>query len=235
MLQYKKTWKNIEAYFAAKHSKEYPRTPIDLYLYFDLYGELPFATLYPLSRYWLYEAWQAYYKTHKVRWGQDFCPPIVAQTIGKLATNYFDHKKPVLDACCGFGMLGRGLTDKGFRDIYGFDVDEKMGHVFFSFTHGGTFLHTTMEDFQPTKKYSQIVCYPPQTKEGCTTMLYHLGRFWLEDGGVAICLLPFRFSERRYPKRLGTALQQFTLLHLKTVVMGEILKEIVVLKKISNN
>lgn len=210
-----------------------PATPLEVMYYFNQHSELPFD-MGSDTENWLYECFVEYQKRAGVYGSQFFTPPATAERMAEIANQYFEEGDPyILDACCGFGMLTKPLTQLGFI-VIGIDSSQDMVEMYAYNTSCDSEL-TSFQDYRVHNKYKNVIANPPYEIPVLTEFLESLHNVILEDFGVAILLLPKGFIDKDKPKALVSILEKFDLIHREDMdeefARTKINAEIVVLKK----
>lgn len=209
----------------------YPANPLEVAMYHEQHGTLPFDYS---GTDWLYETYIEYQKRNSVYHSQFFTPPATALRMAEIANQYFEEGDPyILDACCGFGMLTKPLTQLGFI-VIGIDSSQDMVEMYAYNTSCDSEL-TSFQDYRVHNKYKNVIANPPYEIPVLTEFLESLHNVILEDFGVAILLLPKGFIDKDKPKALVSILDKFKVIHredmLEDFARTGIKAEIVVLEK----
>lgn len=93
-------------------------------------------------------------KATKNKFGQYFTPDIVAGFMVDMAT--IKSNGEVLEPSCGEGVFLRHLTDKGFKNITAYEIDDSLSNLFFPKVNFRSFVS---ENFD--KKFDLIIGNPP--------------------------------------------------------------------------
>lgn len=93
-------------------------------------------------------------KSIKNKFGQYFTPDIVADFMIDLAT--VGHNAEVLEPCCGEGVFLRHLSDKGFKYITAYEIDDSLSNLFFPNVNFRSFISEKFD-----KKFDLIIGNPP--------------------------------------------------------------------------
>ena len=127
------------------------------------------------------------------------------QTIsfGNFKRDIEDNRWRVLDACCGFGMLSRAISDKGFI-VSGFDIDPNLLKMYNNLVGASS----TVKDFTNEEVINasalsefNIVSNPPyEIREAA--LFFEWLSCALKPAGIAILILPKGFMDRDKPKAL---------------------------------
>ncbi|QDP86048.1 ParB/RepB/Spo0J family partition protein [Chryseobacterium sp. SNU WT5] len=209
----KKKFSLNNSYFK-NHLNTEPGTPFEIYSYFKQHGELPFDMDPEENPNWMYETYIEFQKRAGVYNSQFFTPPATAERIAELADEYFTTvgiEPYVLDACCGFGMLTKPLTEKGFL-VKGIDNNSEILKMYSEFTGCLSEQKDINSYMNQDPKWMNIVANPPyEIKE--LTQFFKLLYDLLENGGLAILLLPKGFVDKERPKQLVETLELFTVIH----------------------
>lgn len=202
------------SYFKNCNSQTEPGTPFEVYAYFKQHGELPFDIDPEQNPNWMYETYIEFQKRAGVYNSQFFTPPATAERIAELADEYFTTvgiEPYVLDACCGFGMLTKPLTEKGFL-VKGIDNNSEILKMYSEFTGCISEQKDINSYMSQDPKWMNIVANPPyEIKE--LTQFFKLLYDLLENGGLAILILPKGFVDKERPKQLVETLELFTIIH----------------------
>ena len=210
-----------------------PATPLEVMYYFNQHDELPFD-MGSDTENWLYECYVEYQKRAGVYRSQFFTPPATAKRMAELADEYFGKDNPyVLDMCCGFGMLTEAVKEKGFI-VEGFDNNSEMLELYNQFT-GCTSFKADINGYSFDGGRWNIISNPPYEIKECTQFLKLLWDMLIDDGGLAILLLPKGFVDKDKPKALVEVLEKFNVVHREDMdeefARTKINAEIVVLEK----
>lgn len=204
-----------------------PRTPQEVMAYYKQHNELPFEYS---GENWLYDCWVEYQKRNGVHASQFFTPPSTSEQLAFVASRYFKSNKPVLDACCGFGMLTKSIEKYGFKST-GFDFAYDMPAVYKAYT-GCDASQSRFEEFEGS--FDQIISNPPYEVVDLTAFLRWLYRT-LNDGGIAVLLIPNGFLDKERPKAIPEIVSKFSILDREEMTEDyartKIKAEIVVLQK----
>jgi len=211
-----------------------PATPLEVMYYFNQHGELPFD-MGSDTENWLYECYVEYQKRAGVYGSQFFTPPATAKRMAELAEEYFGKVSPhVLDMCCGFGMLTQAVKEKGFI-VEGFDNNSEMLELYNQFT-GCTSFKADINGYSFDGGRWNIISNPPYEIKECTQFLKLLWDLLVDDGGLAILLLPKGFIDKDKPKALVEVLEKFNVVHREDMdeefARTKINAEIVVIEKL---
>lgn len=211
----KKKFALTNSYFKNLNPQTEPRTPFEVYAYYKQHGELPFDSNPDTDPNWLYETYIEYQKRAGVYNSQFFTPPFTADRIAELADEYFrtDERETcrVLDACCGFGMLTKPLTEKGFI-VNGFDNNSEILKMYSEYTGCISEQKDIHSYLAEDTQWMNIVSNPPYEIKELTQFLKLLWDL-LKHGGLAVLLLPKGFVDKDKPKALVEVLEKFSVMH----------------------
>jgi hypothetical protein len=214
----------------------YPANPLEVAMYHEQHGTLPFDYT---GTDWLYETYIEYQKKNSVYHSQFFTPPATAQRIASLADKYFIDPKGeangrpwVMDMCCGFGMLSKPIREKGFI-VRGFDFSQEMVDLY-NFSQDCIAERCDYEN-DAVELYDWVVSNPPYEVPKLTKFFERLHLDILADNGKAIILLPKGFMLKEKPKALVEILEKFNIIYSEDMTEDfahtKIKAEIVVLEK----
>ena len=211
----KKKFALTNSYFKNHNPQTEPGTPFEVYSYYKQHGELPFDADPETAPNWLYETYIEYQKRAGVYNSQFFTPPATAERIAELADKYFrtDERETcrVLDACCGFGMLTKPLTEKGFI-VKGFDNNSEILKMYSEYTGCISEQKDIHSYLAEDTQWMNIVSNPPYEIKELTQFLKLLWDL-LKHGGLAVLLLPKGFVDKDKPKALVEVLEKFSVMH----------------------
>lgn len=214
----------------------YPANPLEVAMYHEQFGTLPFEYS---GTDWLYDTYIEYQKRNNVYHSQFFTPPATAQKIASLADRHFIDPKGeangrpwVMDMCCGFGMLSKPIREKGFI-VRGFDFSQEMVDLY-NFSQDCIAERCDYEN-DAVELYDWVVANPPYEVPKLTKFFERLHSDILADNGKAIILLPKGFMMKEKPKSLVEILEKFNIIHSEDMTEDfahtKIKAEIVVLEK----
>ena len=214
----------------------YPANPLEVAMYHEQHGTLPFDYS---GTNWLYETYIEYQKRNSVYHSQYFTPPATALRIASLADKYFVDPKGeangrpwVMDMCCGFGMLSKPIRELGFI-VRGFDFSHEMIDLY-NFSQECIAELCNFET-DHVELYDYVVANPPYEVPKLTKLFERLHSDFLADNGKAIILLPKGFMLKEKPKALVEILEKFNIIHSEDMTEDfahtKIKAEIVVLEK----
>lgn len=221
------------SYFKNAHG-DMPKDPYEVLAYYKQWNELPYKTdilnsVYTEQGDIFYECFIEYQKRNGVHMSQYFTPPSVADQFVAMSGMFFEPhglvadeqadyvNNTILDACCGFGILGERIRRDNHLsvNIAAFDIDERFEP--FVKSAGGLFF---TRDFRELKRKNEfkdagfkfVVSNPPYEINELIDFLSCLPQ-WLIDTGRAILLLPVGFIDKTGPKKILEVMSEFTVLH----------------------
>ena len=214
----------------------YPANPLEVAMYHEQHGTLPFDYS---GTDWLYETYIEYQKRNSVYHSQFFTPPATALRIASLADRHFVDPKGeangrpwVMDMCCGFGMLSKPIRELGFI-VRGFDFSTEMVDLY-NLSQDCIAERCDYEN-DAVELYDWVVSNPPYEVPKLTKFFERLHSEILADNGKAIILLPKGFMLKEKPKALVEILEKFNIIHSEDMTEDfahtKIKAEIVVLEK----
>jgi len=214
----------------------YPANPLEVAMYHEQHGTLPFDYT---GTNWLYDTYIEYQKRNSVYHSQFFTPPATAARIASLADRHFIDPKGeangrpwVMDMCCGFGMLSKPIRDLGFI-VRGFDFSAEMVDLY-NFSQDCIAERCDYEN-DAVELYDWVVANPPYEVPKLTKFFERLHSDILADNGKAIILLPKGFMMKEKPKALVEILEKFNIIHSEDMTEDfahtKIKAEIVVIEK----
>lgn len=93
-------------------------------------------------------------KAIKNKFGQYFTPDIVADFMVDLAT--VNHDAEILEPCCGEGVFLRNLSEKGFKNVTAYEIDDSLSNLFYGKVNFRSFVSEKFD-----KKFDLIIGNPP--------------------------------------------------------------------------
>lgn len=207
------TYKKVTKKYALNNSyfkncaKGSPATVLEIAQYLNEHHELPFDYS---GNNWVYDAYIKYQKINNVYHSQYFTPDATAERMTELGVEYFNESLPVLDACCGFGQLSKGLANLGFT-IEAFDLSSDLVDLY-NLLYSPKIVAQRFAINEYNGSFSNIISNPPYEVPELTTFFEMLTNT-LTPQGRAVVLIPKDFMDKQKPKKLYEVLKGFTILH----------------------
>lgn len=198
---------DLSTYFRFRHPA-WPGTVVEICDYWHQYAELPFNYK---GKDWIYDTLVQYQKRFGVVNSQTPTPPATALRMAEIAVWAFPHNQPILDACCGTGMLIWALLEKGVHSkmIFGFDACADMMHIFH--IRYLQISHWSCQFQEYNFNFPYIISNPPYEVAECTRFLSWLARIQ-KKGDRAVLLLPKGFIDKKSPHTIAESTSQYIIL-----------------------
>jgi len=198
------------------YKDEYPKTPIEIVMYYLEYNELPFECS---MDNWLYEMYNEYQKRNSVLYEQFLTPyNTVNRMIVLLNSNcVWYNESSVLEIGIGTGQITKELLN--IEQYKGIDIDYKMieiNKLIFP-EHQDKFIQMDfvnnsgkLIELNKCNKFDYIISNPPYSLiPELLETIYDV----LDDNGYAVLLLPNGFLNKSRPKKLKEMIDKFNILY----------------------
>lgn len=191
----------VNSYFKIARNS-YGKLPYDMLevvKHFIEHNELPFNYH---GDNWLYDAFIEKQKRESIYFDQFFTPTQTANRVAELAAMTFGFDEPIVDACCGFGQLGKAMLNNNLK-VEAFDLDLDLVEI--CNLTGLKAVHSDFEEHQTKARF--VVSNPPFSKA-------QQFMEWASNNFKAgVFILPVGFMQKERPKDLVEILKRFSVTH----------------------
>lgn len=237
----KKLYSINRSYFKlAPNLEGYPKNPFECFEYFKQHNELPYKDseqyTNEMNTWCIYECFIAYQKRVGVSNSQYFTPQNISNEVYDIykyldGRGLFNRIENYVDVCCGFGCMTASIPEI-LPKLIGYDGYELFKDIFEYCNKGATF-ETKLFNQVQLKNNTLVFANPPYEMPYMLQFLTWLSE-QLQEGSIAILLIPGNFFDKVKPKQLINLLNRFRILerieHLHQFELTKTSTELIVLK-----